>query len=130
MNSNEVNVNVRYASFGERLLASIIDMIPGVILAVVFPAFGSNFFLGVLYGWLYSALLESSQYQGGLGKIAMGIIVTDDKYQRIDFTTATGRHFSRILSSLILFIGFLMMFWNDKNKCLHDKMVGTIVIKR
>ena len=122
--------SVKYASFGERTLAAIIDIIPGVILGGLFPAFGSSLVLGILYGWLYSALLEPSQYQGSLGKIAMGIIVTDDKFQRIDFVTATGRHFSRVLSALILFIGYLMMLWSDEKKCLHDKMVGTLVLKK
>ena len=130
MQSYELDTEVKYASFGERALASIIDLIPGAILGFFFPVFGSDFILGLLYGWLYSALFESSQYQGGLGKIVMGIIVTDDKCQRIDFTTATVRHFSRVLSSLIFGIGFLMMLWSDERKCLHDKMVGTLVIKK
>ena len=60
----------------------------------------------------------------------MGLIVTDDKCQRIDFATATGRHFARVLSSLILYIGFLMMLWSDEKKCLHDKMAGTLVLKK
>jgi len=130
METNESKINYKYASFGERLLAAIIDAIPGAILGFLIPAFGTNIILGILYGWLYSALFESSKYQGGLGKIAMGIAVTDDHGQRIDFGTATGRHFARVLSALLFFIGFIMMLFSDKNKCLHDKMVGTLVIKR
>ena len=130
METNESKILFKYASFGERLLASIIDMIPGAILGFLIPAFGTNILLAILYGWLYSALFESSKYQGGLGKIAMGIAVTDDNGQRIDFGTATGRHFGRVLSTLLVFIGFIMMLFSDQNKCLHDKIAGTLVIKR
>ena len=79
---------------------------------------------------LYTALFESSKYQGGLGKIAMGIAVTDDNGQRIDFGTATLRHFSSILSALLFCVGYIMMLFSDQNKCLHDKISGTLVIKR
>ena len=65
MEVNEPKILFNYASFGERLLALIIDMIPGAILGFYIPAFGTNIFLGVLYGWLYTALFESSKYQGG-----------------------------------------------------------------
>ena len=130
MEVNEPKILFNYASFGERLLALIIDMIPGAILGFYIPAFGTNIFLGVLYGWLYKALFESSKYQGGLGKIAMGIAVTDDNGQRIDFGTASLRHFSSILSALLFCVGYIMMLFSDQNKCLHDKISGTLVIKR
>ena len=34
----------------------------------------------------------------------------------------------KFLSTLILFIGILMILWTDKNQGLHDKLVGTLVV--
>src|SRR5581483_6489841 len=59
-------------------------------------------------GWIYYAAMESSSKQGTLGKIALGIQVTDLNGQRIGFGRATGRYFGMIVSALILCIGFMM----------------------
>ncbi|MGA2442608.1 MAG: RDD family protein, partial [Tepidisphaeraceae bacterium] len=56
--------------------------------------------LGTVVEWLYHALMESSRYQGSLGKMALGIVVTDLSGQRISFGRATGRHFGKIISKI------------------------------
>ncbi|MGD1948305.1 MAG: RDD family protein [Leptolyngbyaceae cyanobacterium] len=85
---------------------------------------------GLIVGWLYHALQESSSYQATLGKRAVGIVVTDLDGQRISFGTATGRHFAKILSSLILMIGYIMAAFTEKKQALHDIMAGTVVVKK
>jgi uncharacterized RDD family membrane protein YckC len=35
----------------------------------------------------------------------------------------------KIVSSIILFIGYLMILWDGKKQGLHDKIAGTVVIK-
>ena len=77
-----------------------------------------------------SALLESGAKQATLGKRAMGIKVTDVNGNRISFGQATGRHFGKWISSIILLIGYLMMLWDERKQTLHDKMAGTLVVKR
>ncbi|MGH9316538.1 MAG: RDD family protein, partial [Thermoanaerobaculia bacterium] len=42
---------------------------------------------------------------------------------------ATGRHFSKILSTLILFIGFLMVAFSEKKQGLHDRIAETLVVR-
>ena len=80
--------------------------------------------------WLYFALLESGRMQATVGKLAVGIIVTDESGQRISFGRATGRHFGKIISTIILLFGYFMMLWDDRNQTLHDKMAGTLVVKK
>jgi len=58
--------------------------------------------------WPYFACFEASKFQGTPGKLAMGLIVVDDDGQRISFWRATGRNFGKIISSIILNIGFMM----------------------
>lgn len=80
--------------------------------------------------WLYFALMESSKFQGTVGKIAIGIIVTDMEGNRISFARATGRYFGKILSSLIFMIGFIMAGFTEKKQALHDMLAGTLVWKK
>jgi uncharacterized RDD family membrane protein YckC len=47
--------------------------------------------------WLYYAFLESGERQGTLGKMAMGLIVTDENSQRLSFGQASWRYFAKSL---------------------------------
>jgi uncharacterized RDD family membrane protein YckC len=80
--------------------------------------------------WLYFALMESSAYQGSLGKIALGLKVTDLQGQRIGFGKATGRFFGKFISAIIFGIGFMMAGWTEQKQGLHDIMAGTLVVKK
>jgi len=82
-----------------------------------------------LVNWLYAALLESSSHQATLGKMALGLKVTDLEGRRISFVRATGRHFAKILSGMVLFIGFIMVGFTRRKQGLHDMVAGTLVIR-
>jgi uncharacterized RDD family membrane protein YckC len=122
---------VQYAGFWLRFLAIILDGlilgIAGWILAILFNPQTSLF--SSLIGWLYFALMESSESQATLGKRAVSIKVTDMNGNRISFGRATGRYFAKIISGLHLFIGFMMAGWTSKKQALHDMIAETLVIK-
>ncbi len=86
--------------------------------------------ISAVLGWLYFALMESSSYQGTLGKLALGIKVTDVYGRRIGFDRATGRHFAKIISAVILLIGFIMAGFTAKKQALHDMIAGCLVVNR
>jgi uncharacterized RDD family membrane protein YckC len=75
--------------------------------------------------WIYSAWFESSARQATLGKQLCGGRATDEDGRRISFERATGRHFAKYLSALILFIGFMMAGWTRRKQGLHDKLAHT-----
>ena len=75
----------------------------------------------------YFAIMESSANQATLGKMAVGIKVGDYNGGQLSFGNALGRYFAKILSALILCIGFMMVGWDDKNQGLHDKLANTYV---
>ncbi len=81
-------------------------------------------------GWLYFALMERSSRQGTLGKMALGIVVTDADGERLSFGRATGRHFGKIVSGLILMIGFIMIAFTSRKQGLHDIMSGCLVTRK
>ncbi len=137
---------VVYSGFWRRVAASLIDSvilgvvgaILGIVLGVAMVSGGTDDtevveltgnVVGIFLGWLYYALMESSSKQATIGKMVMGIKVTDLEGNQISFARASGRHFGKIISSLILAIGYLMMLWTEKKQTLHDKMAGCLVVK-
>jgi uncharacterized RDD family membrane protein YckC len=138
---------VGYATFWRRLGAYIIDaiitgiigMIMGAVIGAVLIRPGENSsalvaqvliqILSLAISWGYYAGMESSAAQATVGKQALGIKVTDLYGQRISFGRATGRFFGKIVSSLTLGIGYLMVFWTQKKQALHDQMASTLVLR-
>jgi uncharacterized RDD family membrane protein YckC len=115
------------------ILALIIGLAGG---AVSMPGFGIHLVRGIvlrtLYfvvGWSYEAGMESSVKQATLGKMAMGLKVTDEQGNRISFARATGRHFAKIISGMILLIGYIMAGFTARKQALHDMIAGTLVIR-
>ncbi len=86
--------------------------------------------VGIIIAWLYSAFMESSRHQATLGKMALGIKVTDLDGNRISFGRATGRHFGKFISAVILFIGFIMAGITERKQALHDIMAGCLVVNK
>ncbi len=84
----------------------------------------------IVASWLYFALMESSKFQGTIGKLALGIIVTDMEGNKISFGKATGRYFGKIISAIILYVGFMMAGFTEKKQGLHDILAGTLVWKK
>ncbi len=85
--------------------------------------------ISLVINWLYSAILESSSWQGTVGKKAMSLVVTDLSGNRISFGRATGRYFAKIISTMTLLIGFMMVGWTQRKQGLHDMIAGTLVYK-
>lgn len=80
--------------------------------------------------WAYFSGMESSPLRATLGKLAVGIYVTDLNGQRITFGRATGRFFGKIISGLILGIGYLMAGFSQKKQALHDSMASCLVLSK
>lgn len=132
-------VYIRYASFFDRVLAVIIDtavlftvnFVIGLILQVILmPEDIIIFIFGLITGIMYYVFLESSEYQGTLGKQALKLKVTDIDGNRISGITAFLRHCSKFLSAIICGMGFLLPIIDEKNQALHDKLVYTLVVKK
>ena len=87
--------------------------------------------VSVLAQWLYFAGMESSQYQGTLGKMALGLVVTDMNGQPISFARASGRFFSKLITGLVPFaIGYIMAGFTEKKQALHDMIASCLVLRK
>ncbi len=83
-----------------------------------------------LVALLYFAWFESSRFQGTPGKLAVGMIVVDLEGNRISFGKAIIRTLSKILSALIMYVGFIMIGFTEKRQGLHDMIAGTTVVMK
>ncbi len=136
-----------YAGFWKRFAANFIDAIIMIIVAFIVGfvmivgglvnnrddldtvEFVGNI-LGIILGWLYFAGMESSSTQATFGKMSLGIKVTDLEGDRISFGRATGRYFSKIISAIVLMIGFIMIAFTAKKQGLHDIIASCLVVNK
>lgn len=79
--------------------------------------------------WLYFAIMESTR-GATVGKLVLNIEVTDLQGKRITFGRASGRYFGKILSGLLLCIGFIMAGITQQKQALHDILASTLVVNR
>ncbi|MGB7927851.1 MAG: RDD family protein [Terriglobales bacterium] len=143
-------VGVGYGGFWIRVVAAIIDgILVRVVVSPIHLVFGGLGLAGMMSGihplglavlgggvtfiatlfgsWLYEAFMESSSYQATLGKMIFGMKVTDLNGNRISFERATGRHFAKWLSAMVLCIGYIMVGFTERKQGLHDLLAGTLV---
>ena len=142
-------VPVTYAGFWKRFVAYIVDSI--IVQSVMFvlqiglavltslPGFADSdaaialvsvvFSLGsMVLVLVYFAAFESGNWQATPGKKVLGIKVTDLEGNRITFGRALGRNVAKILSGLILGIGYIMAGFTERKQALHDMIAGCLVI--
>ena len=141
-------ISFRYAGFWLRLIAAAIDS--GILLIVVWilglifdvdittPVHeGADFYVFRLFQlvalftiWLYYAVMESAVTQATIGKMIMGLYVTDLEGERIAFSRASIRYWMRYVSIVIFFLGFVIAAFTRQKQALHDKVANCLVLKR
>lgn len=145
-----------YAGFWLRFLAMIVDaiifapviiivalvtalLVPGIaphridrpaIVAFIVAGYAGLAVAAAVGTWLYFTLMESSRYQATLGKMVLGLQVTDLDGNRITLARANGRYFGKVLSKMILYLGFIMAAFTDKKQALHDVIAGCLVVRK
>jgi uncharacterized RDD family membrane protein YckC len=149
----------RYGGFWLRVLAYILDSVVMqiVMMPVVFLFLGGMFlgpmrelqehpgappppafFAGILLvagisfalHLVYEAWLTSSSWQATIGKKVVQLKVTDLQGNRLTFPHAAGRFLAKIVSGIILGIGYLMVGFTERKQGLHDMIAGTLVQKQ
>jgi uncharacterized RDD family membrane protein YckC len=158
-------MNTNYASFGQRLVAIIIDsIIIGVVQSFVFipilaavglgfasgaenmdmsdpdqaagmigtimASMGAIWILAMVIQVLYFTFMESSKTQATIGKMALGLKVTDLEGNKLDFSKALIRNLCRLISNFTMLIGYIIAAFTEKKQALHDMIAGTLVLKK
>lgn len=144
-NSAQANSSSNYATFLQRLMASITDslilsLIPLVGAAFLFSAQDEIDFLYKLILIVTLALIPYiifrviyhtwfiSQVGATPGKQIWGVVVTDDNDQTLSFKMAFFREvILKLVSSFCLGLGYLWMLGHEKKQTWHDLLAGTQV---
>jgi len=120
---------IRYAYYLLVQGAPIADLTQaGTVDAAVSPIIAALGMVIIIIPWLYFAGFESSRSQATPGKLLMHIVVTDLEGNKPTLARVTLRHFAKIISTLIIFLGFLMIGLTKKRQGLHDKIAGCLVL--
>ncbi len=132
--------DVVYAGFFRRFVAALID---GVLVAAVSGIISgvSGLLMGdagrilaslltMFFGYAYYVYFTSHLGQT-LGKRAMGIRVQNiETGQNLDMVSAILREVAgKIISVLVLCLGYFWMLWDDKKQTWHDKIAKSVVVK-
>jgi uncharacterized RDD family membrane protein YckC len=136
---------LNYAGIFPRFAAVFVDGLITIVVIMV-PEFFLIGWQGLLKGtdvpialnigimainYLFPALYETffiGKYGATPGKMALGIKVVSPDGGPISYGRALGRYFAKILSGMIIYIGYLMAFWDDEKRALHDRICKTRVV--
>jgi len=132
----------RYAGFWIRFAAKFVD---GLILVTV--GFASGIIAGIIGGQTHSMTTATYTAQGvnilfraayiiwftgrygaTPGKMACGIRVIQSDGEKVSYARATGRFFAEILNLFTLYIGYIMVAFDDEKRGLHDRICDTRVV--
>jgi uncharacterized RDD family membrane protein YckC len=133
-----------YAGFWRRFLAVILDGIIVSIPANIFAAIlGSGLIvtggggihyrsggsgLQTLFFIVYEALLIAYWNGQTIGKKAMGIRVVSAGGAPVSVGMAFVRSLMKIVSGMVLMLGYLWMLWDPNRQTWHDKVAQTYVV--
>ncbi|MFZ2188910.1 MAG: RDD family protein [Candidatus Moraniibacteriota bacterium] len=132
-------MQVRYAGFWIRFAAAFIDglvlSIPQAIVRVFVTVanFGEMYaitssVLSCLVTWAYYVLMTNN-YQATLGKKAVGIRVLSGNLERLTLNQVLLREtVGKLVSMLIIMIGYIMAGFTEKKRALHDIIANTVVV--
>ena len=137
-----------FKGFWIRLVASFIDGIILLILIILLATislviFGAAlgegagvgmfllvFILASIATILYKPIMEASEYQGTVGKYALGMKVVDQNGQRITMTSSFLRTILYIIGAqaFLLCLGVVMIGFTEYKQGLHDILANTYVV--
>jgi len=137
-----------YGQFWPRVAAKLID---GLILGLVYGVFFAlNIFLaiafpeneallGIATAFAYLVYFAVAigfnayflpKYGATPGKMALGLKVINADGGPVGAQKAIGRYFAELLSGMICYVGYLMVLFDEERRALHDRLCGTLVVKK
>ena len=121
------------AGFWRRFAAILIDalvlVIPNAIVYAIVKDASARQGLGAVLSIVYGTLMEGSDRGQTVGKMAMGIRVYDFRQGgSIGYSRALIRQIVKIISGLVILLGYLWMLWDKEKQCWHDKAANDVVV--
>jgi uncharacterized RDD family membrane protein YckC len=139
-----------YASWGRRVGAYLLDAlviaVPFIVIIVIallagnpeeddgtWGIIGIAYLLTIVAPFIYFTVMHGRESGQTLGKSWVGIRVADDSTGRsIGYGRAFGRYAITFVFWLIVIpaiLDYLWPLWDRKKQALHDKVVGSVVVR-
>jgi len=123
-----VNSILQFTALRPLLGVSDLGADPAAVMAAV-GAVGLLGLVGMLLGCAYEAIFVA-QMGATPGKMALGMKVVRPDGSRVDIGRAVGRYFAKLLSMMILCIGYIMIGFDPEKRGLHDMICDTRVVRQ
>jgi uncharacterized RDD family membrane protein YckC len=98
------------------------------MLGPMFAAMGFSVTVAMTIACIYETFFLV-KFAATPGKMALGLQVLRPDGSKLSVGRAIGRHFSKLLSGMILYIGYIMAGFDSQKRALHDMICDTRVIK-
>jgi uncharacterized RDD family membrane protein YckC len=137
-----------YAGWGSRvgayLLDSLLLVVPlGLLFVIVLASdpdddsaawtlLGGAYLATIVLPFAYFTIMHGGKRGQTVGKRAAGIRVVDSEGRSIGYGRAFGRYALTFLLGIVvvpLLLDYLWPLWDRRNQALHDKAVGSIVVR-
>lgn len=137
-----LSVFVSFLSVAKGIPVAFLKLRPDESPNAVISTFGKPAVLLILCfflvsGWLYFALLESSSWQGTIGKRALGLYVSDAQGNRPTFGRASARFFGGRFLAHAPYFGVLYFAMDcicagltARKQAVHDILAGCLVLRK
>lgn len=131
--------NFVYAGFLDRFLATLMDciilLVPIAIMQIIASAIIKNqTFISFIFEFilpLIATILFWTEKGGTPGKLIMNMYIVDEKNgEKMNIGQSFIRYIAYIPSMIIGCLGFIWIAFDDKKQGWHDKIAGTVVIKK
>jgi uncharacterized RDD family membrane protein YckC len=86
-------------------------------------------FWGFFAQFINTAIIQGMT-GSSLGKRIVGIEVVNIDGEPIGVVKSALREMAKLVSALPFALGYLMIFWDKKNRCLHDRLLTSLVVER
>lgn len=97
-------------------------------LAPMFGMMGLSWFISIVLGCTYETFFIV-MFAATPGKMAVGVKVLRPDGSKLQTGRAVGRYFAKMLSTMILCIGYIMAAFDAQKRALHDMICDTRVIQ-
>ena len=141
----EQNEEFEYVGFWPRLGATVIDSVflSMIVYPLLYTIYGNQYFtddrfiaggghflvsyvlpaIAIIAFWVYRSATP--------GKMFIRATIVDAKtFLQPSKGQLIGRYFAYYLSTIPLGLGFLWIIWDPKKQGWHDKLAGTVVVRR
>lgn len=121
------------AKFVDGIILNVVGRLVGLVIGLAMKGNQSAVYIAAGVGLVLNAayiIYFTGKFGATPGKIACKIEVIRTDGEPMTFGRSTGRYFAEILSSLTLFIGYIMAGFDDEKRALHDRICDTRVIRK